>query len=191
MFPNGGKEKMAKSTKNLVIISMLMALSFIGFAIQFTIPMIAPLKFDLSEFFCIIGGLIFGPLVGLLIVAVKVILHYFFFEPEPIGHIMNFIAVGSMVVVSSLIFRPFREKQNKWMWLIIGIVAGVIVRTAIMVPTNFIVLKHWWGSFFPDAVAAQAFVYGTSIPFNLIQGVASGAITLPLFAAFERWHDKH
>ncbi len=181
---------MTKTTKNLVFISLLMAFAFIGFAIQITVPMLAPLKFDLSEFFCILGGLIFGPLVGLLIVAVKVILHFFFFEAEPIGHIMNFIAVGSMVVVSSLIFRPFREKSSKWMWLIVGIVAGVLVRTAIMIPTNFVVLKFWWGNYFPNAAAAQAFVYGTSVPFNLIQGAVSGAITLPLFTAFERWLEK-
>jgi riboflavin transporter FmnP len=187
-FPNGGKGmKMTKTTKNLVTISMLMAFAFVGYAIQITSPFAPFLKFDLSEFFCILGAMIFGPLIGVLIVFVKVLLHFIFIDPEPIGHAMNFIAVSTMVATISLIFRPFKETSRKWLWLVLAIVAGVIARALVMIPANFIAMKFWWGSFFPNAGDAMIYVYASSIPFNITQGILSGTLTGPLYEAYERW----
>lgn len=178
---------MTKTTKNLVTIAMLMAFAFVGYALQVTSPFSPWLKFDFSEFFCILGGMLFGPLVGLLITGVKVLLHFLFIEPEPIGHTMNFVAVGTMVVVISLIFRQFKDSPKKWLWLIIAIMAGVVARALIMIPSNFIAMKFWWSSFFPEAQTAMLFVYASSIPFNITQGAISGVITGPLYEAYERW----
>jgi riboflavin transporter FmnP len=177
---------MTKTTKNLVTIAMLMAFAFVGYVLQIVSPFSPWLKFDFSEFFCILGGMLFGPLVGLLITAVKVLLHMFV-EPEPVGHVMNFIAVGTMVVVTSLIFRQFKDSPKKWLWLMIAIIAGVVARALIMIPANFIAMKFWWGSFFPDSQSAMIFVYASSIPFNITQGILSGTMTGPLYEAYERW----
>jgi riboflavin transporter FmnP len=178
---------MTKTTKNLVSIAMLMAFAIVGYMLQVTSPFSPWLKFDFSEIFCILGGMIFGPLIGLLIVAVKVLMHFLLVEPEPVGHVLNFIAVGTMVVVISLIFRAFRDSPKKWLWLIIGIVAGVVSRALIMIPANFIAMKFWWGSFFPSAQDAMLFVYASSIPFNMTQGILSGTVSGPLYEAYERW----
>jgi hypothetical protein len=60
-----------------------------------------------------------------------------------------------------------------------------------MVPANFVAMKIWWSSFFPDAQASMVFVYGSSIPFNVTQGAVSGVITGPLYEAYERWINKN
>lgn len=182
---------MTKTTKNLVTIAMLMAFAFVGYYIQIPSPFSPWLKFDLSEFFCILGGMLFGPLVGLLVTGVKVLFHYMFIEPEPVGHVMNFVAVGTMVTVISLIFRQYKESPKKWTWLMIAIISGVIARALIMVPANFIAMKIWWSNFFPDAQASMIFVYASSIPFNITQGAVSGVITGPLYEAYERWLNRN
>ncbi len=176
-----------KPTKKLVVAALLVALSLAGMMFQVSYPVNPYLKFDLSEIFCILGGILLGPWVGLMIVALKSYLHLLLGSYDIIGHTMNVLAVGSMVVVTSLIFRPFRTNKNRWGWLVFALLMGVIVRTLIMIPANLLVIKLWWGSYFPDMNAALFFVYIAAVSFNLIQGVASGIVAMPLLKAFETY----
>lgn len=174
-------------TKKLVIASLLVALSFAGMMFQVSYPINPNLRFDLSEIFCLLGGIVLGPWVGLLIVAIKSLMHMILIQWEPIGHTMNVLAVGSMVVVTSLIFSSFRANKKRWGWLVLALLVGIIVRTLIMIPTNLLVIRLWWGLYFPDMNAALFFVYIAAPSFNLIQGIASGIIAMPLLKAFETY----
>ena len=176
---------MTKTTKNLVIAAMLVALAVVGMIPQVPSPFNPALQFDLSEFFCILGGLIFGPWVGLLITFLKTAIHFLTFGGDLIGHALNVVAVGVMVVVVSSIFRPFKGTPKKWLWMVIAVVSGVIARTLVMIPVNFITTSTIW--LIPDQTARMVFVFGSSVPFNLTQGVLSGMITGPLYEAYERW----
>ena len=176
---------MTKTTKNLVTIAMLVALAVVGMIPQVPSPFNTNLQFDFSEFFCILGGLIFGPLIGLLIVFLKTSIHFLLFGGDLIGHGLNIVAVGVMVTVVSMIFRPFKDSPKKWLWMVIGIISGVIARTLVMIPVNMITTSTIW--LIPDATARMVFVYGSSVPFNITQGAISGVISGPLYEAYERW----
>lgn len=176
---------MTKTTKNLVTIAMLVALAVVGMIPQVPSPFNVNLQFDFSEFFCILGGLIFGPLIGLLIVFLKTSIHFLLFGGDLIGHGLNIVAVGVMTVVVSMIFRPFKDSPKKWLWMVIGIISGVIARTLVMIPVNMITTSTIW--LIPDETARMVFVYGSSVPFNITQGAISGVISGPLYEAYERW----
>lgn len=178
---------MTKTTKNLVVIAMLVALAVVGMIPQIPSPFDANLKFDFSEFFCILGGMVFGPLVGLLIVALKSAIHFGLFGGDLVGHLVNIVSVGVMVVAISLVFRPFKDTPKKWLWLVISIIVGVVARVLVMIPVNMFVTSTIW--LIPDQTTRIVFVYGASVPFNLTQGIVSGVVTSPLYEAYERWLD--
>lgn len=64
------------TTKNIVLIAMFSALALVLHLFDFSIPVIAPefYKLDLSEIPVLIGSFIMGPLAGVFIEAIKILL---------------------------------------------------------------------------------------------------------------------
>jgi riboflavin transporter len=184
-----------RNVRNLVIVSMLSALAYVGMFIQVSFWLAPFLKFDLSDIFCLLGSIIFGPWIGLLVVFIKDVLHALVHGSEPIGMIMNFIAVGSMVVVAGLIYNSkHRSDDNviKHRRLLLALTLGILVRVIIMIPTNWIVfLTTFYGDNFLTATnslnpAGTIYIYVHNPIFNIIQGVISSAAFIPLYYV---WRD--
>ncbi|HOO96268.1 MAG TPA: ECF transporter S component [Caldisericia bacterium] len=176
--------------RKISIIGLLSALAFVGMFVQISFPLAPFLKFDLSEIFCLLGGIVLGPISGLIIVVIKSFLHYVIIEPEIFGHVMNVIAVGTMTIVASYAYifsqkvRGSSKVQN--FWFAGGLVVAIIARTAIMIPANWLAILYtpYKDHFMLNGVFnwefAGIYVYTQSLFFNLIQGVASAALFTPL-----------
>jgi len=184
-----------KQIRSMVIIALLSALSFAGMFIQFSFWLAPWLKFDLSEIFCILGGIIFGPWIGLLIVGLKNSLHMMV-SPDPIGHAMNFFAVGTMTVIVGY-FCLLAKKRNKqpaerYPWIVAGLIVGLIARIGIMIPVNWVAVLYtpYKEVFMTEAgynwEFARAYVYTTTTIFNGIQGVVSAVLVTPLLLVWEK-----
>ncbi|MCK5743207.1 MAG: ECF transporter S component [Caldisericia bacterium] len=184
-----------KQIKSMVIIALLSALSFAGTFIQLSFWLAPWLKFDLSEIFCILGGIIFGPWIGLLIVGLKNVLRLMV-SPDLIGHAMNFFAVGTMTVIVGY-FCLLAKKRNKqpaerYSWIVAGLILGIIVRIGIMIPINWVAILYtpYKEVFMVDGVYnwgfARAYVYTTTTIFNGIQGVVSAVLVTPLLLVWEK-----
>lgn len=185
-----------KQIKSMVIIALLSALSFVGMYIQVSFWLAPWLKFDLSEIFCLLGGIIFGPWIGLLIVGMKNVLHYLLGSGQLIGVSMNFIAVGTMTLIVGFVWKRAKNEKNartRYNKLIIGLIIAVIIRIVIMIPTNWLILLFtFYGDNFIIAGtrslngAGIVYLYIHNPVFNVIQGILSSILLMPLFYTWER-----
>lgn len=176
---------MKNLTRNLTLTAVLSALAFVGMLLQisfgFVMPSYAFLKFDFSEAFCLVGGFVCGPLWGLAISFIKALLH-FATDGEWVGNTINFIATGTMTVVASLFWQWGKNKPNKWAYVIAGLIVAIIVRIAIIVPTNwFFITNTFYSSFFPTKEALNTYLIAVVPTFNSLQGLLTSLVFLPLF----------
>lgn len=66
------------STQKLVTVPLLAAVAFILQYLEFPLPLMPSfLKLDFSTLPGLIGGLVFGPVVGILVELLKNVLHFF------------------------------------------------------------------------------------------------------------------
>ena len=88
------------NTKNIVMTGMLGALSTILMLLEISVPF-APtfVKFDFSELPVIIGGFLMGPVYGVMVAAIKILLNFVFngTTTAGIGELANFL--GSVLTL--------------------------------------------------------------------------------------------
>ena len=100
-------------TKKLVMAALLGALAAILMVLDFNVPL-APgfIKFDFSDFPVLIGGFVFGPLTGVLIAFLKIVLNLLF-KPTTtmfVGEASNFLLSVCYMGVACLYYRKHRTK---------------------------------------------------------------------------------
>ena len=100
--------------KNIVMTGMLGALSTILMLLEISVPF-APtfVKFDFSELPVIIGGFLMGPVYGVMVAAIKILLNFVFngTTTAGIGELANFLGSVMYVLPASIIY--YRKKTKK------------------------------------------------------------------------------
>ncbi len=164
-------------TKKITSISILVALSIIaGYFIHFPILPQAPfLLYDPGSVFLLIGSFKLGPKTGLLMCFLTAILFALITgQGGPYGALMNFLATGTLVFVSSQIYLLHHNKKGA----ILGITLGTLAMTLIMIPANLIITPLYLGV---DRGIVVNMLIPAIIPFNLLKGIISGFITFILY----------
>src|SRR5690625_1857984 len=84
----------------IIVLSLLGTISLLLFFLNFPLPFLPPyLKIDFSDVPALMAGLIFSPLAGVIVVAIKNILYFAVSgSADPIGVTANFLA-GVMFVL--------------------------------------------------------------------------------------------
>ena len=117
------------TTRNLVKVAMLAAVSFVLMLVSFPIAAIFPpfLKFDLSDLPALLGGFALGPVAGMFIELIKNILNILIKGTDTggIGELSNFIVGCFFVVPASIIYMKSKTRRNA----IKGMLAGIIFMT--------------------------------------------------------------
>lgn len=165
-----------KSVK-ITSISMLVALSVIaGYFIHFPILPQAPfLLYDPGSVFLLIGSFKLGPKTGLIMCFITAILFALITgQGGPYGALMNFLATGTLVFVSSQIYLLNYTKKGA----ILGIILGTLAMTLVMVPANLIVTPIYLGV---NREIVAKMLIPAIIPFNLLKGTISGFLTFVLY----------
>ncbi|CAD2075729.1 ECF transporter S component [Phocicoccus pinnipedialis] len=164
------------STKNIIIIGILSALSFILMLINVPLPFFPPfLKIDIADIPAYIGFALFGGGVGFLIIILKIVLYAIIAASEPIGPIGNLLASISFLVPIYLIYR--NKKTNKS--LITGILVGTLVLTVILSLLNYFVLLPLYGMIIDQRDIVEnlkTLITVGIIPFNIVKGLLVGAV---------------
>lgn len=149
---------------------MLSALAWLLMYVSFPIIPAAPfLEYDPSELVALVAGFAIGPLAGVLVVLLKNALHMLT-NPEPIGHLANFLAGATLVFVLASIYRLKKTR------LVAGasLVAGSLAMTAVMAIANRYFFLPIWGV--PsDQVAGL--IASAIVPFNLAKAGMSSLVT--------------
>lgn len=184
------------NTKNIVLIAMFSALAAVLMLIEVPLPFLAPsfYEMDLSEVPIMIGTFIMGPVAGVIMEAVKILLKLFIKGTSTayVGDFANFCIGCCYVVPAGIIYRKLKSKKNA----IKGLIAGTVTMAVAGVALNYFLMIPFYVKFFKmplDVILGMGaeiypvisnkltFVLLCVVPFNLLKGIIIGIITLLVY----------
>jgi len=185
----------AMNVRTMAQIGMLGAVAMV--LMFFEIPLwFAPpfYKIDLSELPVLIGCFAMGPVAGVLIELVKILLYVVVHGTTTagVGDIANFLIGCSFIVPAGLIYRRMMTKKGA----LIGMTVGTVVMTVLGCVLNAYVLLPFYATAFGmpmDALVQMGtavnasikdvfgFVMLAVVPFNILKGILVSALTLALY----------
>lgn len=168
-------QKQTEQIKALCTMAMLTALA-IATDILLRIPNIGGfLTYEPKDVILTIGGFLFGPVQGLIMSLIVCLVEMVTISTTgPIGLVMNFLASGAFVGVSSVIYLRRKTLSRA----IIGLISGTFAMLALMLLWNYIVTPMYMG--IPREAVLDLFPT-VLIPFNLIKAGLNSAIVLLLY----------
>lgn len=157
--------------KKVASIAVLSALAFLA-RLVFKIP-VGFLTFDIKDTVIALGGLIFGPVSGVIIALLTSLIEMIISETGPIGFVMNFISSAVFVGVASLIYR-FKRTFNG---AIIGLFSSVAATTGVMLLMNLLLTPIYQGVPRKAVVAMLPMLF----LFNFAKTLLNAAIVLLIY----------
>ena len=187
------KIKSAFTVKNLVLIAMFGALAAVLMLFEFPLPFLAPsfYELDLSEIPVLIGTFMMGPVAGVLIEAVKILIKLLLKPTSTafVGELANFCVGCALAVPAGIIYRTHKTKKRAVIGLCTGTLAmalaAVILNTYVMLPfytTAFhMPLDAIIGAgteIIPFVNSTFTFMLFCVAPFNIIKGVLTSLVVV-------------
>ena len=112
---NGVKER-ALTTQKMTMTAMFSAIALILHLLDFPLPFLAPdfYKLDFSELPALVGAFAFGPVVGVLIEAVKILLKLMIKGTSTafVGDLANFVIGCSFILPASVVYYFKKSKKS-------------------------------------------------------------------------------
>lgn len=193
------KNSSAYRTRMLTTTAMLGALSGLLMLIEFPLGFIAPsfYKLDLAEIPVMIGTFAFGPIQGIVIEAVKIIIKLILKGTSTgfVGDIANFIIGCAMVIPAGIIYKRKKTKKSA----VIGMIVSTFVMAVVGVFLNAYVMIPMYSAFMPIEQIVEAgkaiipwvnntftFCLFCVLPFNLIKGILVSVIVAIIYKPLSR-----
>ena len=179
--------------KALVQIGMLSAIAVV--LMMFDIPLpFAPTfyKIDLSEVPVLVGCFAMGPMAGVLVELVKILLNLVLTGTQTagVGEIANFIIGCSFCVPAGLIYRRNRTRKSALigMGTVLMIVIGCFVNAFVLLPTYAAAfgmpidaLVGMGTAVNSHITSLSTFVMFAVAPFNLVKGIVVSLIVFLIY----------
>lgn len=184
------------SIRNVVQIGMFGALAAILMLFEFPLPFIAPpfYELDLSEIPVLIGTFSMGPVAGVLIELIKILLKLILKGTSTayVGDVANFAIGCCFLLPAGIIYKTKRTKKGA----VIGMVLGTLIMSAVGAVINAYILLPFYSRFYgmPMEALIQAgtevnqlitsiptFVLIAVVPFNLVKGFLVSLITMLVY----------
>ena len=182
-------------TKEITTIGMLGAIATILMLFEIPLPFAPPFyEIDFSEVPVLIGAFAMGPVAGVLIELVKVLLNLVVngTATAGVGEVANFCIGCAFCLPAGLVYQRMKTKKGAVVSLCIGTVAmtflGCFINAYVMLPTY---AKAFHMPI--DALVAMGtevngnitnlftFVMFAVVPFNLLKGILSSIIVLLIY----------
>lgn len=164
-----------KNLNKLIKISLLSAISVILMFIEIPIvPLFPWLKMDISELPVLMGAFAFGPITGVVIEGMKILLFFILRGSSTggVGEIANFLVGVSLMVPASMIYLRNKSKKTA----IIGMIVGTIIMEFVAIVSNIYFLLPAYGMAMSSEKLLQYVTVGL-IPFNAIKSIIVCTIT--------------
>ncbi len=191
--------KNMSNTRKLVVTAMLSALAAVLMIFEIPLPFIAPpfYKIDFSEVPALIGGFALGPVSGVIIEAIKVLLNFIINGSTTggIGELANFVIGCAYVLPASIIYKRKKTKG----YAILSMCVATVIMTILSVFINAYVMIPIYSAFMPlkqiikmgkDIVPlitnTLSFCVFCVAPFNLIKCVLVSVITTFIYKPLSR-----
>jgi len=191
---NGVTEKIL-STRKIAMIGMFSAIATILMLFEIPLPF-APsfYKLDFSEVPVLVGTFAFGPVAGVMIEFVKIILKLLFKGTSTafVGELANFVVGCSFVVPASILYIIKKTKKQA----IIGCVVGTVILTVVGTLFNAVYLLPKFAELYgmplealiamgtavnPKITNITNFVILAVAPLNIIKGTSVSLITMLIY----------
>lgn len=193
---NGTKER-TFSTRRMTVTGMFSAIAMILHMLDFPLPF-APFfyRLDFSELPVLVGAFAFGPVTGVVIEAVKILLKLFIKSTSTafVGDLANFVIGCSFILPASTIYYFKKSKKSA----VTGCVVGTLLLTLFGTAFNAIYLlpafSRLYGMPLENILAMGAavnplmaegsivsFVVCCVAPMNLIKGSVVSAVTMLIY----------
>ncbi len=117
-------------TRNMVCVAMLAAVAVVLMLFEFPLPFLPPFyKIDASELPVIIGAFAMGPLAGMAIEFLKILLNLLIDGTTTafVGEFANFLIGCSYVVPASMVYYYRKSKKNAVLGLALGTLCCAVV----------------------------------------------------------------
>lgn len=175
----------------LIILSLLGAVSLLLFFINFPLPLLPSyLKVDFSDLPAIMASLIFSPLAGVIVVAVKNVLYLAIGGGDIVGVTANFLAGALLVLPIGILYHKFKNVKS----IVSGLVTGTIIMAVGMGVFNYFILLPVYAVMMGWGDMTHAAKLGTVVigilPFNIIKGIIVGALFVPIFIKMRSWIEQ-
>ena len=158
--------------KKIASIAMLSALAFLA-RLVFKIP-VSFLTFDIKDSIITLGGMIFGPVSGVVIALLVSLIEMIISETGPIGFVMNFISSAAFAGTAALIYK-FKRTFNG---AIIGLFSAVGVTTAVMLIMNLLLTPIYQSV--PVSVVIDM-LPTLFLPFNFAKTLLNASIVMLIY----------
>jgi riboflavin transporter FmnP len=160
------------STKRIAVCGLFVALAFVTSFIEIPIFPLAPyLKYDPSGIVCLIAGLCFGPLTGVVVSVLPWVIRLFL---NPWGAVMGMLCTVAFVLPASLIYK----RMHTFKGAVLGLCVSVVVMLAAAIAGNVVITPLYSGM---DTASVVALIVPVLIPFNLLKIAINCAGTLALY----------
>ncbi len=189
-----------KNIRKIAVIGILSSLATALMFLEIPLPFLPDFyKIDLSEIPVLIGAFAFGPLVGIIIEAIKNIVHMFLtgINAFGIGELANFLVGISLVVPASLIYFHNKSRKNAIIGMFVGTltmaVVGALLNAFVLLPLYAIVYStpetHYTVNSFvylgslvnPLVKNLFTFMLFAVVPFNLLKGILDSIIVIIIY----------
>ncbi|MGG1662700.1 ECF transporter S component [Brevibacillus sp. NRS-1366] len=180
----------SRSTQRLVTIPMLAAVAFILQYLEVPIPLTPSfLKLDFSTLPALIGGLMYGPIAGIIIEVLKNTLHLLFKNTDGllIGELANVIAGASFILPAIYMQRLGLGKKG----FLTGLALGTLLITIVMAIANAYVLLPAYAVLYQmpieqllqmfNATSIWSLVLVGIVPFNIFKGAVISLVAYPIY----------
>lgn len=189
------------SVRNMAKIAILAAAAAVVMLLEFPLVFVAPsfYKLDFSEVFVLLGGFAMGPVAGVVIELIKVLLFFLMrgTMTAGIGELSNFLVGCALVIPASLIYRSWKTLKSA----VIGLLSGSLIMTALAAVMNYFVLIPAYVGIagFPMDRILEAgsqvnagitdlwsLILIATVPFNLIKTLGTSLIVILLYKQVEK-----
>lgn len=185
------KQRQSSNLVKLVTVSMLCAVSFVLFLLEFpVIPAFSHLKLDFSDVPALIGGLLYGPWWAVVIELVKNLIELLVKgvgTQMGFGNLMNFIVGCAYTVPFCIVYKKiFKKAINKKSSAIIAAsIIGIISIVAVGIFANYFIDPPYFKYFLGVELTEQALwpAIWSATTINAIKGAMLSVLSFPVVLA--------
>ena len=189
------KQRKRLKTRDITMIGMLGAIATVLMLFEIPLPF-APsfYEIDFSEVPVLVGCFAMGPLAGVLIELVKIILNFVIngTVTAGVGEVANFIIGIAFCVPAGIIYKHKKSKKSATIGLVVGTIfmaiLGCFVNAYILLPTYAKAFQIPIDGLIAMGTAVNAnitslmtFVVFAVLPFNLLKGIMDSVVVLLIY----------
>ncbi len=183
------------TTRKIAVIGMFSAVAGLLMVFEFPLPGVPTThKFELGDLAGLLCGFAYGPVAGILVAMLKVIIKLMF-RPSGtafVGEMANFLIGSSLILPATTIYWCKKTKKGAVIACIVGGISMTVFGSLLNLFYIFPVFLKMFcdgdmskliamGSVNPLIKDIPTFVLFTAVPINLLKSVADGVLTMLLY----------